>query len=363
MYLSYLYLRDFRNHEEACIEFSKGINNIYGPNARGKTNLLEAIYFLIVGRSFRLHSSKELIRFGAKVFHLEVHFVKNSIMQRLSLSVSGKKHKIEHNCTPYSSLTSLLGLLQGVVLTPEDTHLISGSPILRRRYLDIQTAQIDPLYVYHLSRYVRAMRQRNALLRQKKISTIDAWEHEMAKAATYIVGKRQQAVKDLNEKVCLIQKFLSSGEDNMALSYKTSVPMDKEEKAKIHDYYMRQYERCRLREMSLGYTITGPHRDDMMITIDEKEARLHASAGQKSCCAISLRLAEWQRLNSYVAQTPIMAIDDIDGSLDPSRKKAIGSYLSELGQVFITSTEKLSFLNSHPIEVGGSVKTVSEVKM
>lgn len=357
MHLSSLYLRDFRSHEEAWVEFGPRLNNIYGPNAQGKTNLLEAIYFLIIGRSFRTQGISDLVRYEANSFFLEARFVKNGIEQTLRVSTDGKEKNIVYNSTKYSSFTNLLGLLQGVVLTPQDNTLVSGSPVLRRRYLDIQIAQVDPLYVHHLSRYTRAMKQRNTLLRRKKTTAIETWELEMAKAAAYITKERSRTIKDLSEKAGQIQLSLSKGNDLLGMRYKTTAPV-KSEKKDVYEYFLEQYQKLRNREMILGYTTTGPHRDDMTITIHEKDARLYASEGQKCCCAVSLRLAEWQRLNEISGEAPLMAIDDIGSSLDKSRKEAIGQYLSELGQVFVTSTERLPTMDSHLIEISGLLNAV-----
>ena len=186
VYLKSLYLHNFRLYEEVYVEFSPGINWIYGRNASGKTTMLEAIHLLASGRSFRTNQLANLIRHDCPHFYLEAHFEKHGIAQKLRMVHSSKERKISINNTQCSSVSSLVGVLLSVVLSPDDLSLISGAPQERRQFLDAQLSQVDPLYLHHLSRYQRAMRQRNTLLKTKKIGSIEGWEYEMAtSAATY----------------------------------------------------------------------------------------------------------------------------------------------------------------------------------
>ena len=172
MQITSLFLQNFRNYEKAHVVFSPGINLIYGPNAHGKTNLLEALYFLITGRSFRTQSLRDLIYFGADFFRLKAFFIKNGVSQTLEVYFDGEKKKLLWNQTPLTSLSALYGILQGVLIAPEDLQILKGSPSLRRRFLDVQIAQVSPLYLHHLSRYQKAMKHRNTLLRRKQTQTL-----------------------------------------------------------------------------------------------------------------------------------------------------------------------------------------------
>ena len=175
LYLRNLYLRQFRRYEEVHFQFNPTINSIVGPNAHGKTTILEAIQFLMSGRSFRTQQPSDLIRHEQNYFYIEADFIKQGIQQTLKISYDGKERKIVHNSTVCQSSTNLLGLLQGVVVIPDSASLVKGSPLLRRHFLDLQIAQVDPLYVHHLTRYARAMRQRNVLLKRKDLATIHGW--------------------------------------------------------------------------------------------------------------------------------------------------------------------------------------------
>lgn len=327
MHISHLYLKNFRNYKEACLTFSPKINFIYGENAQGKTNLLEAIYLLITGRSFRTHHLEELIRFGETSFYLEACFTKSGIEHSLKFSFDGEKRKILYNATSLPSLSSLFGILNGVILSPEDHELITGSPSGRRQFLDLQIAQINPLYLHHLSRYMRAMKQRNALLKQQKMQTIEIWEEQMAQSAEYITQQRHIATRDIEE--LLDRKF-----ENLRLSYKSSALAHTES---FKTYFMKQFAKFRPREFLTGTTLMGPHRDDLDILIEGKEAALFGSEGQKRSSIASLRLAEWSRLNQIAEEIPLMCIDDVGISLDQKREENLYSRVERLGQVFLTS--------------------------
>lgn len=352
MYLKSIYLNNFRCHKESFFEFCPGINTIYGPNARGKTTVLEAIHLLITGRSFRTSQISDLIGIGAPGFYLEANFIKHGIEQQIKFSCNGKEKSIYHNSTPCTSIASLLGLLQGVVITPDDASLVKGSPNIRRHFLDLQIAQTDPLYVHHLGRYNRAMRQRNTLLRAKSGTTINSWEHEMANSAAYLVQQRQKAIHELQNSSRGLHKALSGETEELELIYKTGLTSSAGmELPLLKQFYMDQYHKLRYREMLLGSTLTGPHKDDLTISIGQKEVRFFASEGQQRSCVAALRLAEWERLNMLANEPPLMLIDDVGVSLDSIRRDRLLNQVQYLGQVFLTATQELILPESSTKEV------------
>ena len=318
-----LYLRNFRNYKEVEIVFSPEINFIQGDNAQGKTNLLEAIYLLSTGRSFRTTHLSELIYAGESFFYLQAHFIKDGLTQRLTLSFDGTVKKMEYNNTSYSHFTNLLGLLPTVLLAPEDSHLITGSPGERRRFLDIHLGQIDPLYVYHLNRYAKALKQRNCLLKQRKLDGIKSWEQILLGASLYIHKKRSELIETLKEPTSQAMRWISQDQDSIELTYMPSLAQD--------------YEKLRAKELSLGLTLAGPHRDDMLILINNKDSKAFSSQGQKRCAVIALRLGEWAHFHQINDSPPLLSIDDFGVHLDDRRNDLLLSRLSHFGQVFITS--------------------------
>jgi DNA replication and repair protein RecF len=327
MRLLSLSLRDFRNYEEADLEFAPGLNLFYGDNAQGKSNLLEAIYFAITGRSFRTANLTDLIREGAQRLFIELTFQKGGIVQTLRIGFDGSERRILHNQTRLTALADLLGLLQGVLLCPEDRQLIDGAPAFRRRFLDLHLAQLDPLYVRHLSRYHRAVKQRNHLLRSGAESSLTVWEEQLARSGSYIAQQRQQATKELAPLSQQAHQELAEGKEQITLHYRTT--------ADCEESFLSAFERLRKREQLLGYTTVGPHRDDLEVTLNGRDARLFGSEGQKACCAMSLRLSEWQRLYQKAGERPLLLIDDITASLDATRKAALNAHLTEVGQTFL----------------------------
>jgi DNA replication and repair protein RecF len=331
--LKQLYLRNFRNYKEAEVRFTPGINAIWGDNAQGKTNLLEAISLLSMGRSFRTQHLSELILEGESFFYLEAEFVQNRVAQSIKLSFDGQNKRLQLNATTYSSFNPLLGMLPLVLHTPSDSELIAGSPTERRRFLNLHLAQSDPLYVHHFSRFWRAMKQRNCLLRSKNGEPIDCWEIEMALSAAYLHQTRKRLVEELKTPLSMHGKSLSSDEEH-ALRYHPSSP----------DHYLEQLERSRRRDRELGVTTVGPHRDDLSFWIGNRAAKTYASEGQKKTAVISLRFAEWDRLLARLSCTPLMAIDDLGLALDLSRQAQVLEKLQNLGQVFVTTPSLLTHL-------------------
>ncbi len=341
MNLLTLALYDFRNYQEASFSFSPCLNVIHGSNAQGKTSLLEAIYFLITGRSFRTSDNTDLIRHGASAFHLEATFLKHGIEQRLRVSFSGKEKRLYYNQNPLPTLGSLLGILHGVALTPDDIELVKGAPCNRRDFIDLQIGQVNPLYMHHLSRFARAMRQRNLLLRGKNLLTIESWEHEMALSAAFITEERMRATQEVSLECQKIHSKMVEEDENFSLSYRNNASLQHHQQT-YQSYFLEQWNKMRRREMDLGATLIGPHKDDLDLMLYGKEARYFASEGQQRSCVAAMRFAEWERLRNLSNICPLMLIDDLGVSLDEFRRERLLKALNPLGQVFVTATSDVS---------------------
>lgn len=339
MHLRSLYLQQFRSYREAFFEFNPSLNFICGPNAQGKTTILEAIYYLMFGRSFRPSQHTDLILENTAHFYIKAHFSKHGIDQELLIYADKKERKMEHNTTPLRSLSSLLGLVQGIVMTPDDANLIKGSPSERRRFLDSQIAQADSLYVHHLTRYHKAMRQRNALLKNKDESIIAPWEHEMAHAASYIILQRKKTVEALQIFCQNFYSYLTDESEELSLHYRSGASAC-QTADEIKAFYLQQFPKYRQKEMIVGHTLIGPHKDDLIIAIGGKDGRYFASEGQQRSLVTALHIAAWNRLKETLQTIqPLWMIDDIGISLDHKRREKLIEHLSSMGQVFITTTE------------------------
>lgn len=332
MYVKSLYLRNFRNYTEAEVHFSPQLNLFYGDNAQGKTNLLEAIYLIATGRSFRTTHLSELIRAGEPFFFLEAKVCKEGFEHTVQVSFDGQVKRLVLDGNSYATLQHLLGLLPAVFYTPCDAELVHGAPSVRRRFINLHLAQRDPLYIHHLARYWRAMKQRNALLRSSDVRGIECWESEMAGSASYIGKARSALFEELKKPFGAHGRILSGEREEHEVRFHTSVEPSAEG-------YLAQLHKHRPRERQLKFTLTGPHRDDFEIWINAKAAGVFASEGQKRSSAFGLRLAEWDLFTESSGAPALLGIDDLNVHLDPGRLALFRRSLDHLGQVFVTAPE------------------------
>lgn len=331
MHVSRLVLRSFRCYDDAEVPFKSGVNLIHGKNGAGKTTLLEAQTLLTTGRSFLTPHLTDCIQKERPHFYLEAHFVRDGVEQLLSIGYDGKQKRIHYNTTPFQNVSHVLGILPSVLYCPKDSSLIMGAPQERRRFLNIQLAQTDPLYVHHLMRYHKAMKHRNALLKVKSESSIESWEQMMGESARYLMEKRAVLIEALRPKVHTFAQELSFGEDSFDLHYAPSISLQKKEL--IEELLKTQ----RPKELIIGNTLIGPHRDDLHIAYKTGDAKTFASEGQKWTCIAALKLAEWEILKAQTETSPLFAIDDFGVHLDPKRTEVLQGKLSLLDQVLLTS--------------------------
>ncbi len=340
MKINALHLKHFRNIEEVWIEFCEGLNWLSGPNAAGKTNLLEALFYFVRASSFRTRHLNELILTSKEYASLEIFFTKCAVEQSLKLIIRPEDKTLFHNQTSYKTALELLGILQGVLIKLDDINLISGPPQLRRSFIDLQLVQSSPLYVHHLLRFQRALKHRNFCLKTKQLGPLDSFESEMVRSSNFLWEARRALMERLQP---LVQENYGrlSGEELFEIRY---------------DAYRGNYQELltknRSHEIRLGYTKEGPHRDEMLFFIEGKPAKGFASEGQKRTAMMALKLAEWQSLHEIVGEKPLCAIDEWHSNLDKSHKRKLWDALEGLGQVFITTHEVEPHQVSHQIQGG-----------
>lgn len=256
------------------------------------------------------------------------------MLQTVKLTFDGKTKKVHLNANEFSSFTPLLGSFPSIFSLPSDIDLITNSPAHRRKFLNLHLAQSDLLYVHHLARFWRAMKQRNCLLKTKTIDSLDCWEAEMAQSAQYIYQARKTLLSDLQIPLHEQSKRLTSNQECVEIHFEpTYAPLAQE--------YDLQLKKMRKREKELGATILGPHRDDLRFMIDAKSAHTYASEGQKRTIVTALRLSQWQHLSMKNGAPPFFAIDDFEGTLDLERQKLLNTSLHSMGQVFLTTPRSL----------------------
>lgn len=325
-----LFALNLRGFKEKHLAFTPGINLISGRNGAGKTTILEALYVLMTGRSFRASHLNELKCESGNHFLIEARFEKKTIEQKLLFSLKEKDKQILYNSTPMTQAAGLLGILHGTLLAPHDIELVKGAPALRRQYLDLQIAQVDPLYVHHLMRYYQALKQRNHLLRKKQMSTLSVFDEPMALSAAYIIASREKAAEELKKNVQALYEKISATQDVASISYQSTAG------SHLPEEILKKMHANRAKELHLGYTCSGPHRDDLNLEINGKLARLYASEGEGRTLAAALRLSEWQRIKMLTDTEPLLLVDDFGISLDEARMRNLADLFASHGQVLIT---------------------------
>lgn len=335
MQISYIHLKNFRRFTEAHFAFSPSTTLITGPNAVGKTTILEAIHILIFGRSFRAVTLNETIQEGQTHAGIEINFTKEGIEQTLGLYYSSHERKVRINRSDYRTVSCLIGLLLGQALLPSDINLITGQPQLRRQFIDYVIAQVDPFYFHHLGRYTNVLKNRNALLKCRDFRTIDFFEEEMAKSASYISLARSKAILELDR--LSKEQFAHFGAEGEELSVRY-LPQGTSSFTK--DEFLKLFQKNRSRESYLGYTVSGPQKDDIAFFLSERECKTFSSEGQKRSVSAALRLASWTHLKNSSSSMPFLLVDDAGLGFDKTRKNLFFKSLCGRGQVLITSAEE-----------------------
>ena len=337
-------IQNFRNIETASVRFTDGVNLLHGDNAQGKTNLLEAIYFTALGKSFRPAKEAELIRFGA-----ESAFVVNEFhdsIRRQSLSVklfSGRARRVvEQNGLKVEKMSDMVGAFRVVLFCPEHLSLIQGGPELRRNYLNVALSQLRPLYLQALQRYNRILKERNALLKRasEDMATFRAteplWSAQLAREAAVVTVHRARYVRQVNEQVraCFadMMKKYEGGNELPELAYLPTLGSDWLEKnasdptlfedaRRLEERYLELLSTRHDREIGAGATLWGVHKDDIRITLNGRPARLYASQGQQRSLALAMKLAEgWISALESGGDMPVFLFDDVLSELDVHRR-------------------------------------------
>jgi len=335
MHLSRLKLRDFRNYPRLDAEFGPGCHVLLGDNAQGKTNILEAIYLLATLRSFRGCGGAQMIREGAKGYFVGGTVVGQGVSE-IKAYWSARERKLSLNERPIRRLADYFGVLRAVVFCAEDLALVKGPAQGRRRFLDLLLAQTIPGYLPLLMRYAKALRSRNALLKQPLVDLValDGFTRELVHAGEALIAARREFVPALAPRVHAAFRRIAVESDELDLHYHPGVTGD----------FAVALSQSRARERALRTTVVGPHRDDLVLQVNDRPAAPFTSEGQKRTLAIALKLAQAEHLAAVHGTPPMLLIDDVMGELDARRRSAFVPLLQQSfragGQVFMTCTEE-----------------------
>jgi DNA replication and repair protein RecF len=339
-----LQLKNFRNYREEEIVFSGNVSLIYGENAQGKTNIVEALYLFATGKSHRTKNINELIRYGENFFNIRLHFEDNNYEQTLEIRYEkGKAKQLSINDVKKERMSDLLGVVPSVLFAPESLLYVKGSPGERRKILDIVLCQMSKRYLTDLQKYNRIIKNKNILLRGlqtgiKHQEQLEIWNMSQAKAGSNIIFERKNLVKNLELRMNRLLQGISEGKEQITLKYKTFDENNKSVYEALADAIQRNLDR----EIDQGSCLIGPHRDDLEIYVNQRNSRIYCSQGQQRSVALALNIAILEELEEKIGKAPILLLDDVMSELDEKRQKYLFDIIDKR-QTIITTTEKSKF--------------------
>ena len=347
MHVSQLSLRDFRNYQKLDLQISPGISLLYGPNAAGKTSVLEALFYLATTRSPRISADRELVRWdavgeagvtpfarvaaevqrGAGRMRLEVIVQRRADEEGQLTNTSQKLVRIDKR--PARAI-DLVGQLRVVIFTPADLALVDGPPAERRRYIDITLSQLDPHYVRTLAQYQKIAQQRNSLLRSWRErhrpprgvdDELGYWDQELASAGGYLLAERLRAVAELNVIVGPLFCAISGDGAPLQIEYRPSLPLEGlRDAGGLAQRIAQELKATRRDELARGQTLIGPHRDDLGFAVAGIDLGRYGSRGQQRSVALALKLGEADLMRQRSSEAPILLLDDMLSELDSRRR-------------------------------------------
>lgn len=351
---------DFRNIEQADVTFSEGVNILHGENAQGKTNLLEAIGYAAIGKSFRTSHDEDLIRFGAEMTEISLDFLDSQREQNITVRMMrGKRKRIELNGVKADRLSDVVGCFRTVLFCPENLSLIKSGPAERRSFLDIAISQLYPVYLKSLQRYHQILKQRNQLIRNAESDpktfrdTVEFWSLQLAHESAVIASYRTKYLQRISESIRDIFMEMMGEREIPTAVYEGSShlePLEYEDLEKSEKRYKELLLSHHDREIGAGSTLWGIHKDDVDIMLNEKSARTFASQGQQRSLALALKLAEGEVCAKICGEKPVFLFDDVFSELDSSRRAYLSKKMKDR-QVIMTTCELSEALGGKLIEV------------
>lgn len=337
-----LELHNFRNYKDARIEPSGGVTVFTGPNAQGKTNILEAIQLCCIGRSHRTPRDEELIRWGEPFARVVTTTEQRDGTHEVAITLSrGQKRRkaVKIGSRQAERIGELFGHVCGVLFAPEDLQIVKSGPSERRRFLDMQLSQLRPAYFYALQRAVRTLNQRNALLREiakdaSLAKTLDLWDEQLAECGAQIVKSRREMIDRLGEYAATVHASLTGGRETLRLWYISQAADAGDPQERL----MARLRAARAEDLRRMSTSVGIHRDDIGISIDGKEARTFASQGQQRSAVLALKLAQLELAWQERGEAPVLMLDDVMSELDPERRRELLERIDRV-QTFVTCTD------------------------
>ena len=340
MKVNSLCLDNFRNYNHFFIEFDRDINILIGSNGQGKTNLIEAIYLLSVGKSFKTHINKQMIMFDCEFAKVKGEVTSNNKLRSLEMILGSDFKRAKIDDQDIYKISEYVGLLNVVVFVPDDLYLIKGSPNNRRRFIDLELSKISPIYVFNLSKYNNLLKERNKylkILNQKNRDGdeyLEVLDEQMARLQVELIKKRIDFIKNLNQKVNSIYNLIDKN-DNEKISLRYSCFLKQE---LTYENILALYKKNHQRDIRYMQSHLGIHKDDLKIFMNGNAADLFASQGQQRTIVLSLKIALIELIKDEIGEYPVLLLDDVLSELDEARKNMLLDILNQKIQTFITTT-------------------------
>ncbi len=339
MYLYEIELNNFRNYTAQHVTFHPKVNIITGDNAQGKTNLLEAIYIMSLGKSFRTNKDTEMIGFNKPYALVKSVTLKNEEPLEIEIRYMDKQKQIKIDGVSIQKNIDLLEHVYTVIFSPEDLKIVKGEPEKRRKFIDRELCQLKPIYYKNLGRYKKIIQHRNTLLKKQEIDqhVLEVWNEELAEYGSKIILERSKFITKLNEISQTLHEKITDGREHLEIHYEASLPTvaDIKEQKKI---FLELLNKNIKNDIFHGNTSVGPHKDDLKISVNEIDIRRFGSQGQQRTAALSLKLAELSLIKEETGEDAILLLDDVLSELDGKRQSFLLNRLKET-QIFITTAE------------------------
>ncbi|UJL46414.1 DNA replication/repair protein RecF [Virgibacillus sp. NKC19-16] len=347
MHIDQLNLKNYRNYQKLDIPFDDKVNVIIGENAQGKTNLMEAIYLLAFTKSYRTPREKELILWDEEYAKIEGRITKRNQTFPLEVVISSKGKKAKLNRMEQKRLSDYIGALNVVMFAPEDLTLVKGSPQNRRRFINMELGQIQPRYIYHLAQYQKLIKQRNHLLKKMQrqanpdnnITMLHVLTEQLIEHAATLLERRFVFLDLLRKWAGPIHHGISRELENLEIRYDATIEVSEEaNKEKIETIYLNKFQEIQEKEIERGTTLIGPHRDDLIFYVNNKNVQVYGSQGQQRTTALSVKLAEIELIYNEVGEYPVLLLDDVLSELDHFRQSHLLNTIQGKVQTFVSTT-------------------------
>lgn len=346
MYIEKILLKNYRNIDNTYLNLDPNLNIFIGNNGQGKTNLLEAVYLMATTESHRTNRDSELIQWDKESALVQLKLIKTDYDLTISYKIEGRNKQIKVNKNPLEKISDLVGNLNVILFSPEDLKIVKGGPSNRRKFLDLEISQVNPYYYHLLKEYDHIVKQRNNLLKKmynknnRDLDLLEVWDDKLAEKGAKIIYKRLEVLNKLKILARLAQRKLTSGQENLNIEYESTLNVNKDnEKEEINKIFLDKLKRDRESEFDRGYTLSGPHRDDLLFKINEMNVRKYGSQGQQRTVALALKLAELEFMKSESGEYPVLLLDDVFSELDKNRRNTLLSIINDKIQTLITTTD------------------------